>query len=105
MHFICKINEIEEGAAKAFSVNDLSIFAVKKAGEIYVYLNQCPHLSVELEWQEDQFLDPDGTLIQCSTHGALFLIESGQCISGPCAGDKLTQLTIHVNNDDVFLIV
>jgi len=32
------------------------------------------------------------SLIQCATHGALFLIESGECIAGPCAGQSLTAL-------------
>ncbi len=39
---------------------------------------------------EHDFLDMDGALIQCSTHGALFEIESGHCLAGPCQGDRLT---------------
>jgi len=52
----------------------------------------CPHRGVPLEWQPDQFLDPSASLIQCATHGALFLIESGECVAGPCAGQFLTAL-------------
>ena len=89
MHFICAVDDIDEGESKRFDIGEQSLFVVKKDGAVYTYHNYCPHLGVELEWQEDQFLDPDGALIQCSTHGALFLIESGDCISGPCAGDKL----------------
>jgi len=43
-----------------------------------------------LGWQPDRFLDDSASLIQCATHGALFLIENGECIAGPCAGQSLT---------------
>jgi nitrite reductase/ring-hydroxylating ferredoxin subunit len=45
----------------------------------------CPHLGIPLNWAPERFLDLDGTLIQCSSHGALFQIDSGECIAGPCA--------------------
>ncbi len=35
---------------------------------------------------------PSASLIQCATHGALFLIESGECVAGPCAGQFLAAL-------------
>ena len=100
---LCAYDDIAEGHAKSFSLGERSVFAVKKDGEIYVYENRCPHLGVELEYQEDQFLDPDGALIQCSTHGALFLIEDGSCISGPCMGQSLQALGAHVENGAVIV--
>ena len=48
--------------------------------------------------QEDRFLDPDGSLIQCSTHGALFEIESGRCIAGPCKGQYLQAIPYLLDN-------
>jgi nitrite reductase/ring-hydroxylating ferredoxin subunit len=42
-----------------------------------------------LEWQADEFLDIDATMIQCSSHGALFKIEDGECLLGPCQGQSL----------------
>lgn len=100
---LCHIDDIEEGKSKGFEVGDKTVFAVKKDAIIYVYQNRCPHLGVELEYQEDQFLDQDGALIQCSTHGALFLIEDGSCIAGPCIGEQLTPISFDVNEGDVFL--
>lgn len=84
MNTLCHIDEIEENQSKQFEIGELVIFAIKKNGKIYVYENSCPHLGVELNWERDKFLDMDGALIQCSTHGALFLIETGECVSGPC---------------------
>lgn len=103
-HALCHIDEIEEGKSKGFSVNNQDLFAVKKAGKLYIYDNHCPHVGVNLEWLPDQFLDNDGCLIQCSMHGALFTIENGHCIAGPCQGDALTPLEFAVEDGVVYLL-
>ena len=43
-------------------------------------------LAVEL----DRYLTPDGALILCGWHGAVFDPLSGACTGGPCAGGRLT---------------
>ena len=106
---LCKTTDIEDPGSKGFEVKinrkTQSIFVVHKDGQFYAYYNQCPHTGANLEWQEDQFLDLDKALIQCTTHDALFMIDSGECIAGPCAGDNLSPLTIHVDGDDLVLDV
>jgi nitrite reductase/ring-hydroxylating ferredoxin subunit len=89
MTTLCHIDDIPEGSSKGFDGDKHNVFIVKKDGEVFIYNNSCPHLGVELNWQEDQFFDRDNALIQCSTHGALFIIESGQCVAGPCMGEHL----------------
>lgn len=93
---LCHINDIEENQSKGFTLNETNLFAVKRDGLIYAYKNSCPHLGIELQWQEDQFLDSEGSLIQCSTHGALFLIDNGDCVAGPCLGKSLITIEHHV---------
>ena len=104
MTTLCHIDDIPEGQSKGFEVGSYNIFAVKKEGEIFVYNNSCPHLGVELNWQEDQFLDKDDALIQCSTHGALFIIESGQCVAGPCMGEQLKAIPYKVVDSQITLV-
>ncbi|GGY38825.1 MFS transporter [Bacterioplanes sanyensis] len=89
---LCHSSAIAEGQSKGFEVDGTAIFVVHKHGQFYAYRNQCPHLGIELEWLPDQFLDSEGALIQCATHGALFLIDSGDCIAGPCQGQSLTSV-------------
>ncbi|MBC67605.1 MAG: Rieske, partial [Acinetobacter sp.] len=43
--------------------------------------------------------DQDREYIQCSTHGALFSVETGECISGPCLGDFLEKVNLEVHSD------
>ena len=92
MKFLCTSAELVDASSRAFDIAGQRVFAVRREGRVYAYQNRCPHRGVGLEWQPDQFLDPSASLIQCATHGALFLIESGECVAGPCAGQSLTAL-------------
>lgn len=103
MIILCHIDDIEESSSKGFEIAHKYLFAVKKAGQIFVYYNYCPHLGTPLEWQENRFLDSDSALIQCSTHGALFVIESGKCIIGPCKGKSLKAIPFIIGNGFVMV--
>lgn len=92
MKFLCTATELPDNGSRGFNIDGRKVLAVRRAGQVYAYLNRCPHRGVPLEWQPDQFLDPSASLIQCATHGALFLIESGECVAGPCAGQFLASL-------------
>lgn len=105
---LCPLKDLEIDGSQEFNLTvldrDIELFAVIKHGKVYAYLNQCPHTGVTLNWQPNQFFDIENCYIQCSTHGALFRIEDGYCIRGPCAGQRLTQLEIATHNDCVFLL-
>ena len=88
--------DILENSSKGFDCNGEKYFAVKKQNKLYVYKNSCPHIGVALEWVENQFLDSSHSMIQCANHGALFVIESGMCVAGPCTGRKLTAVQFDV---------
>ena len=106
-HILCKTTDIEDPGSKSFEVKikrkTQSIFVVHKNGEFFAYYNKCPHTGAGLEWQEGQFLDMDNALIQCATHDALFMIDSGECIAGPCVGDTLQTIPITINADVIEL--
>ena len=106
-HILCKTSDIEDPGSKGFDIKIKrkiqSIFVVHKDGEFFAYYNQCPHTGANLEWQEDQFLDLDKTLIQCATHDALFMINSGKCIAGPCHGDELQAIPLSIDTDEIHL--
>lgn len=108
-HILCKTSDIEDPGSKSFEVKikrkTQSIFVVHKNGEFFAYYNKCPHTGATLEWQEDQFLDLDKELIQCATHDALFMIDSGECVAGPCVGDHLETLKLSVQADELHLDV
>lgn len=105
---ICDIDAIPENAARGFSIETssgtLDLFIVRKNAGIHGYINRCPHTGVNLNWQPDQFLDLDGNLIQCSTHGAQFRISNGYCVYGPCAGRSLSAVNLLQENGRIKLL-
>ena len=100
---LCALNAIPENGTRGFTVDTKTgprqVFIVRQGGACHGYLNQCPHTGVPLDWAPDQFLDITGKLIQCATHGALFRIEDGYCIHGPCAGQSLHRVQIKIENN------
>ncbi len=82
-----------------------SYFLVYHNNKIYSYLNRCPHTGVNLDWIPHQFLDSNNELIQCATHGALFNIEEGLCLRGPCVGDKLQSIENMIIDNSIYLIL
>jgi len=101
---LCTITEIPDESAKGFELAGRKLFAVRKAGQIFIYENRCPHKGIPLEWMPDTFLDPEKQFIQCSTHGALFTIDAGLCIAGPCNGAHLKAINFKLDNDQIILL-
>lgn len=100
---LCAPNEVTEGQSRGFELAGEKLFAVRKDGRLHAYRNRCPHRGIPLEWLPDQFLDSSASLIQCATHGALFLIDSGECVAGPCAGQSLETIAIHEDNQAIWV--
>ena len=100
---LCKTKEIKEGTSKGFEVSGTLLFAVKKDEQLHLYHNRCPHLGTPLEWEEDRFLEDDGALIRCATHGALFEIDNGQCVIGPCKGKALHAIAFEIQDGELVI--
>lgn len=97
---LCRSDEIGEGQARGFLLGEGSarrdVVVVRCGGTLKAYVNACPHQGTPLETFPDRFLNEDGTLFVCSTHGARFRVEDGVCISGPCAGKSLQAIACSV---------
>ncbi|MBP0951517.1 Rieske (2Fe-2S) protein [Pseudomonas alliivorans] len=103
MIFLCTSSHLPESQSRGFELEDYRLLAIRRHGEVFIYRNRCPHRGVPLEWQPDQFLDSSASLIQCATHGALFLIENGECVAGPCEGQSLTALDAHEDAQGIWV--
>ncbi len=103
MIHLCADTDIEENSARGLQGEGYNLIAVRKKGQLYLYNNSCPHRGIPLEWMPDQFLDHGKHYLQCATHGALFKIDDGHCIAGPCANDKLTAAAFEICDGQVYL--
>jgi len=101
---LCATNELQSNQTKSFSIEGQKIFVVRDDNKYFAYLNNCPHQNIPLDWDNGQFLDYDKELIQCSSHGALFVIETGTCVAGPCIGASLKALDLKVVDNTIYLI-
>jgi nitrite reductase/ring-hydroxylating ferredoxin subunit len=95
---LCHRDDIPERGSKGFEFSRWRLFAVKKRGDIFLYVNSCPHAGIPLDWEPDKFLDNDGAFIRCANHGALFDIPSGDCVQGPCPGQSLWAVEYQVTD-------
>jgi nitrite reductase/ring-hydroxylating ferredoxin subunit len=104
---ICPLHELEATGARGFTLGEgdwpLRGFVVRRGDAVHAYVNHCPHAGFPLNWQPDVFLAPGGGHIRCIMHGALFELETGVCVAGPCMGHGLQPLPITVRDGYVLL--
>lgn len=101
--YLCRLADLPDGEARGFdpahSGQD-SLFVVRQGGRLRAYRDQCPHYGdTPMAWRRHAYLNADGSRIVCAAHGALFRIEDGMCLQGPCLGEALTPVPITINAD------
>jgi nitrite reductase/ring-hydroxylating ferredoxin subunit len=104
---LCRLDDIPDGGAHGFAVEGPALaqrlIVVRQGARVFGYVNSCPHVPSRLDFISDDFLDPDGAYLECQGHGALFRIDDGYCIAGPCAGQSLLSAPVRVADGRVWL--
>lgn len=80
-------------------------FVVRFKGEPYAYINQCAHVSVELDWNQGEFFTAQQDFLICSTHGAHYRPDNGFCVMGPCKGKSLKSINVIEQNQKIIINV
>ena len=90
---LCTLETVADGAARNFvlQIGEARFhgFVVRRGRDVHGYVDRCPHAGLPLAQKLDDYLTPAGDLIACSWHGALFDIDTGACVGGPCVGQAL----------------
>jgi len=104
---LCPLDALPDPGSKSFTIErsgePQEIFVVRRGDHAFAYANRCPHVGTPLDWQPDVFLNHARTLIQCATHGALFRIDDGFCIAGPCRDERLTPVGLNIIDGEIRL--
>ncbi len=104
---LCALEDIEEGGTAGFPAihkgKESRVLVVRQGDSALVYINKCPHVGVPLDLLEGKFLTSDKSRIICATHGALFQIDDGHCVAGPCIGKGLTPIKSTVKDGNIII--
>jgi len=104
---LCTLAELDESGSRGFAVGEgdwpLRGFIVRTAHGVAAYVNHCPHAGHPLNFRPHKFLTPDGALILCASHGAVFTRDTGQCVLGPCVGQSLKRIPVELVGGCVML--
>lgn len=108
-HLICGSAALAEGGTGVrFSLGGgegaATGFAVRHGGAVHAFVNRCPHMGTELDWQPGEFFEMSGVYLVCATHGALFEPATGLCVAGPCKGASLETLRTREQDGRVLLL-
>jgi nitrite reductase/ring-hydroxylating ferredoxin subunit len=100
---------LSEGGSFVFSFRDESGFLMegfvfRRNARLYAYRNQCRHQPLSLDYGDNEFFTEDAAYLLCRNHGALFVPETGKCVSGPCLKATLLSLEVIEENGDIFLM-
>ena len=102
-----RLDDIEDPGCREFTIGEgdwpFRGFVVRQGGEVFAYQNYCMHAGHPLNWKPDGFLTKDKTAIICSSHGAVFSIDGGECLGGPCTGMALRSVTAEVRDGFVYV--
>jgi nitrite reductase/ring-hydroxylating ferredoxin subunit len=103
MHRLCTLSDIPDHDARGFRTPEGDIVVVRRGVEVHAYRNRCPHIGICLNFQPDVFMDLTQRYLQCANHGALFRVEDGFCLRGPCSGQSLGKVAVMVENGVIWL--
>ncbi|HOX70922.1 Rieske (2Fe-2S) protein [Dokdonella sp.] len=100
---LCRIDEIPDSGAISVlidsSTGGFEVILLRQGDQVFGYHNECPHQGRHLDYVPGKFLIKDGRII-CAAHGAMFLVSSGDCVSGPCS-NGLARVPVRVEGGEV----
>lgn len=100
---LCHVADLPNPGSRELKIAGETCFVVRRGQSLFVYHNHCPHTGAPLNLMPDHFLDYDRQYIQCSTHGAVFEMDSGKCVAGPCTGQYLDMVPCYTENGALYL--
>lgn len=102
---LCGLDEIASPGSKGFRFREgealFAGFVVRQDQTLAGYVDSCPHAGWPLAGFAGRYLTRENDLILCAGHGALFKIEGGACVAGPCPGQALTPWPVTVKDGQI----
>lgn len=104
-HAVARLDAIGDPGAVGFEIGGgdwpFRGVVVRRGGLLRAYANVCPHRGHPLDALPGRFFETGAALLRCGSHGALFDPDTGLCLVGPCAGQRLAALDCRVVDGEV----
>ena len=104
---VAHTDELPLGATRKFSFarngRQVPAFVANCQGRIVAYVNECVHLPISIDLDDNDFFTCDGLFFVCKTHGSVYDPSAGRCIGGPGQGKSLEQLPLVVESGAIYL--
>jgi nitrite reductase/ring-hydroxylating ferredoxin subunit len=95
---LCRLDEIADGSGLEVTFGAGSepfrVLLLRRGDTVWAYLNRCPHFSLPLNYEPQQFVTLDAEVIMCAHHAAFFRFDDGVCFDGPCMGASLEAIPL-----------
>lgn len=102
---VARTGELSHGMTKKFHLecrgSDIEALLVNYEGNIYAYVNRCRHISISMDWVDNQFFTEDRRYLICANHGATYEPATGECIWGPCFGASLQGVPLEISDGKI----
>lgn len=109
LQFIVRSADVAELKPLSFTIGTgkaaVQGIVVRKNGTCYAFRNECRHLPIALDLAGEDLMDATQSFLQCQSHGASYVIETGVCIEGPCVGMRLERWKVSEADGAVTVIV
>ena len=106
--FIGRVGELSHGTSKKFALRChgavLEAMLINYEDRLFAYVNRCRHISLSLDWVDNQFFTEDKRYLICANHGATYEPVSGECIWGPCFGEFLERVPLEIEEEKIFAL-
>jgi nitrite reductase/ring-hydroxylating ferredoxin subunit len=95
---LCRLDEIADGSGHEVTFGaghePFRVLLLRRGDRVWAYLNRCPHFSLPLNYEPQQFVTLDAEVIMCAHHAAFFRFDDGACFDGPCTGASLEPIPL-----------
>jgi nitrite reductase/ring-hydroxylating ferredoxin subunit len=102
---LCPLADVPEGSCHEVKYGEgdgaFSVLLYRVGAEVRAWVNNCPHFSLPLNAQPDEFLMLSGERVMCAWHCAVFRLVDGVCTEGPAHGMSLDRVPVEVAGGEI----